>query len=177
LVKKENVSYVSFDLTWSVEKMTEAFKGIDVLIFAAGSQGKNLLQVDLDGAIKTVIAAENAHVSRYLMVSAVYADEPAKWPESMTDYYITKHYADEWLKRTNLDFVILQPVTLTNDEEVTSIQLTKPNEKASKTITRSTVAAVLAALVEETDISRTTLVLSEGSKELNTAFQEWAKEE
>lgn len=75
LVKKENVSYVSFDLTWSVEKMTEAFKGIDVLIFAAGSQGKNLLQVDLDGAIKTVIAAENAHVSRYLMVSAVYADE------------------------------------------------------------------------------------------------------
>ena len=35
-------------------------------------------------------------------------------------------------KRTNLDFVILQPVTLTNDEEVTSIQLTKPNEKASK---------------------------------------------
>lgn len=36
LVKKENVSYVSFDLTWSVEKMTEAFKGIDVLIFAAG---------------------------------------------------------------------------------------------------------------------------------------------
>ena len=95
----------------------------------------------------------------------------------MTDYYITKHYADEWLKRTNLDFVILQPVTLTNDEEVTSIQLTKPNEKASKTITRSTVAAVLAALVEETDISRTTLVLSEGSKELNTAFQEWAKEE
>mgnify|MGYP002708686159 CR=1 FL=1 len=118
-----------------------------------------------------VIAAENAHVSRYLMVSAVYADEPAKWPESMTDYYITKHYADEWLKRTNLDFVILQPVTLTNDEEVTSIQLTKPNEKASKTITRSTVAAVLAALVEETDISRTTLVLSEGSKELNTAFK------
>lgn len=89
LVKKENVSYVSFDLTWSVEKMAEAFKGIDVLIFAAGSQGKNLLQVDLDGAIKTVIAAENAHVSRYLMVSAVYADEPAKWPESMTDYYLS----------------------------------------------------------------------------------------
>ena len=34
----------------------------------------------------------------YLMVSAVYADEPAKWPESMTDYHITKHYADEWLE-------------------------------------------------------------------------------
>ena len=42
-----------------------------------------------------------------------------------------------------LDFVILQPVTLTNDEEVTSIQLIRLNEKASKTITRSTVAAVL----------------------------------
>ena len=107
-----------------------------------------------------MLPSESTRVVREISVSSTRAASTAATVErvivfdaSMTDYYITKHYADEWLKRTNLDFVILQPVTLTNDEEVTSIQLTKPNEKASKTITRSTVAAVLAALVEETDIS------------------------
>lgn len=74
LIKDSNVSYVSFDLTWTPEEMAQSFKGSDVLIFTAGSQGKNLLQVDLDGAIKTMIGAEIANVFRYLMISAVFAD-------------------------------------------------------------------------------------------------------
>ncbi|WP_165003819.1 MULTISPECIES: NAD(P)-binding oxidoreductase [unclassified Enterococcus] len=170
IVKEENVSYVPFNLTWTPEEMAEAFKGSDAVIFTAGSQGKNLLQVDLDGAIKTIIAANIVNISRYVMVSAVFAEDRTKWPESMTDYYITKHYADEWLKRTDLDYVILQPVTLTNDEKITPIQLTKPGEPASKTITRQTVAAVLAKLVDTPEISRTTLVLSEGSEEIAEAL-------
>ena len=89
------------------------------------------------------------------MISAAFADNREKWPESMTDYYITKYYADEWLKnQTSLDYVILQPVALTNDEEVTSIQLTKPDEKPAQSITRKTVAEVLAALVDQPNISK-----------------------
>ena len=89
-----------FDLTWTPEKMAQSFKGSDVLIFTAGSQREKPLQVDLDGAIKTMIGAEIANVSRYLMISAVFADDRSKWPESMIDYYITKHYADEWLQES-----------------------------------------------------------------------------
>lgn len=174
---EENIAYVPFDLTWSSEKMAEAFQESELVIFAAGSQGKNLLQVDLDGAIKTMIAAEQANISRYLMISAAFADNREKWPESMTDYYITKYYADEWLKnQTSLDYVILQPVALTNDEEVTSIQLTTPDEKPAQSITRKTVAEVLAALVDQPNISKTTVVLSEGSATVSDAIKQLVEE-
>lgn len=174
LVKDSNVCYVSFDLTWTPEKMAQSFKGSDVLIFTAGSQGKNLLQVDLDGAIKTMIGAEIANVSRYLMISAVFADDRSKWPESMIDYYITKHYADEWLKnRTSLDYVIIQPVSLTNDEEVTPVQLAKPTEETAKTISRKTVATVLTALVDQPEIKKTTIVVSEGKDDLSSTLKNW----
>lgn len=167
LVEANNVTYVSFDLTWTVEEMSNTFKKIDTVIFAAGSQGKNLLQVDLDGAIKTIRAAEQAAVKRYLMISAVFADNPANWPDSMIDYYITKHYADEWLKnQTTLDYVIIQPVTLTNEEKVSHIQLTAPGEQAAKTISRQTVAAFLSQLVDTSAFSRKTIVLSEGTEEI-----------
>ncbi|MCT4340366.1 SDR family oxidoreductase [Enterococcus durans] len=173
-VKDSNVSYVSFVLTWTPEEMAQSFKGSDVLIFTAGSQGKNLLQVDLDGAIKTMIGAEIANVSRYLMISAVFADDRSKWPESMIDYYITKHYADEWLKnRTSLDYVIIQPVSLTNDEEVTPVQLAKPTEETAKTISRKTVAAVLTALVDQPEIKKTTIVVSEGKDDLSSTLKNW----
>ncbi len=178
LVKDANVNYVSFDLTWTPEKMAQAFKGSELLIFTAGSQGKNLLQVDLDGAIKTMIGAEIANVSRYLMISAVFADDRSKWPESMIDYYITKHYADEWLKNhTSLDYVIVQPVSLTNDEEVTSVQLAKPAEQTAKTISRKTVAAVLSALIEQPEITKTTIVVSKGNQDLSSALRNWCKGE
>jgi len=135
------------------------------------------LQIDLDGAIKTMIAAESAHVSRYFMISAVFAEDRSKWPDSMIDYYITKHYADEWLKQqTTLDYVIIQPVSLTN-EEVTTVQLAKPTEATAKTVSRQTVAAVLTALVEQPTITKTTLVLSEGTQEISTALQQIVEEE
>ena len=40
LVKKENVSYVSFDFNLVRGKMTEAFQRHRCINFAAGSQGK-----------------------------------------------------------------------------------------------------------------------------------------
>lgn len=178
LISSKNVSYVSFDLTWTTEEMARVFEGNELIIFTAGSQGKNLLQIDLDGAIKTMIAAEMAGVPRYFMISAVFADDRSKWPDTMTDYYITKHYADEWLKhQTSLDYVIIQPVSLTNDEKVTAIQLVKPSDKTAETVSRKTVASVLTGLVDQPKISKTTLVLSEGTQDLATAFQQVIEEE
>lgn len=178
LVKSKNVTYVSFDLTWTAEEMAHVFKGNELIIFTAGSQGKNLLQIDLDGAIKTMIAAEMTNVHRYFMISAVFADDRSKWPDTMIDYYITKHYADEWLKhQTSLDYVILQPVSLTNDEEITPIQLVKPLDKVAETVSRKTVASVLTALVDQPSISKITLVLSEGNQDLTTAFHQVLEEE
>lgn len=174
-VKSENVSYVSFDLTNTVEELATTFKKAqtDILIFAAGSQGKSLLQVDLDGAIKTMIAAEQANVARYFMVSAVFADTREKWPASMTDYYISKHYADEWLmNRTPLDYVIVQPVTLTNDA-ATKVKLVKPSEEFTPKVSREMIADVLVSLIEHPEITKTTLVVSDGEDTVEDALADW----
>ena len=37
-------------------------------------------------------------------------------PESFAPYVAAKHYADEWLKDTDLDYTIVHPGGLTNDE-------------------------------------------------------------
>ncbi|HAJ54082.1 MAG TPA: nucleoside-diphosphate sugar epimerase, partial [Lactobacillus sp.] len=55
---QKNFRAVELNLAWPVSRLTELFAGHDAIIFAAGSRGKDLLGVDLDGAIKTMKAAE-----------------------------------------------------------------------------------------------------------------------
>lgn len=167
----ENLHYISFDLTESIPKMIEAFTGIDQIIFAAGSRGRSLLQVDLDGAVKTMIAAETAGVERYLLVSAANADNRNHWPASMLDYYIAKHYADEWLKnQTNLVYTIIQPVTLTNNPGTGNISLNRPMVNAHGNVSREDVASLLTALVDH-PLPHETIVVSGGTVAINDAIQ------
>ena len=75
-----------------VEKIAEAMKGFDAVVFTAGSGGKTgpdkTLAVDLDGAVKTMIAAEKMGVKRYVMVSAYLADDRSRWEASgIKPYY------------------------------------------------------------------------------------------
>lgn len=126
----ENVEPTLFDLTSSPEDMTTAFKQSDAeaIVFSAGSGGATgddmTLSIDLDGAIKTMIAAKNSGIQRYVMVSAFGADDRSLWPNSgLPGYYVAKHYADEYLKNSGLDYTILRPTALTNEPETRKITL------------------------------------------------------
>lgn len=107
------------DLEGSVEELVKAMDGCDAVIFTAGSGGhtgadKTLL-VDLDGAIKTVEAAEQAKVGRYIMVSALQAHNRENWNPKIRHYYAAKHYADKALLQSGLTYTIVRPGGLTND--------------------------------------------------------------
>lgn len=140
--KDKNVSHVKIDLTASLKTITKAIpKDIDAIYFVSGSGGKNLLQVDLHGAIKTMQAAENAGINRYLMLSSVFALDPRRWNEEflkdLTDYNIAKHYADNWLiKNTKLDYTILQPGVLEEKEGSGRIEVNveKPGSNAIENV-------------------------------------------
>lgn len=140
--KDKNASHVKIDLTASLETITKAIpKDIDAIYFVSGSGGKNLLQVDLHGAIKTMQAAENAGINRYLMLSSVFALDPKRWNEEwlkdLTDFYIAKHYADNWLiKNTKLDYTILQPGLLEEKEGSGRIEVNveKPGSNAIENV-------------------------------------------
>ncbi|MDW7615215.1 NAD(P)H-binding protein [Peribacillus simplex] len=112
-----NVRYVHIDLLASSEVIAEHMYDAEAIFFVAGSRGKDLLKIDLNGAVKVMRAAENKKVNRFIMLSSVFALNQDKWNESflkdLTNYNIAKHFADHWLiNNTKLDYTILQPGVL-----------------------------------------------------------------
>ena len=55
--------------------------------------------------------------SAHIIVSAAGSDDRAFWDKAdMKPYYVAKHYADEMLKHSNLNYTILRPVMLTDND-------------------------------------------------------------
>ncbi|MDO3693711.1 NAD(P)H-binding protein [Wenyingzhuangia sp. chi5] len=138
LFSNQNYTQISLDLLGEIEEIQEKIPNhIDAIYFVSGSRAKNLLALDLHGAIKTMKIAENKNIKQYIMLSAVFSLETNKWKEEgfdeLKDYYIAKHYADEWLIRnTNLNYTILQPSALTETTGTGKIEvdIQHPGENA-----------------------------------------------
>src|SRR5699024_12821901 len=102
--------------------IVKAGEGCDAIVFTAGSgphTGKDkTLMIDLDGAVKTIEAAKRAGIKRYVMISSFDTTREAiqEAPESFAPYVVAKHYADEWIRATDLDYTIIHRAALTNDE-------------------------------------------------------------
>ncbi|WP_068501043.1 SDR family oxidoreductase [Paenibacillus kribbensis] len=117
--EKQGVETVLADLEGTVESITEAAKGCDAIVFTAGSGGKTgydkTLLIDLDGAGKTIEAAEKAGIDRFIMVSAIQANNRKNWHDNILPYYIAKHYADRVLESSSLNYTIIRPGILLNE--------------------------------------------------------------
>ncbi|WP_261805543.1 SDR family oxidoreductase [Lapidilactobacillus luobeiensis] len=170
--KQTNVDYVAFDLNWSEAKMATTLSHHDVVIFTAGSAGRELLKIDLDGAVKTMNATEKAGIKRYFLVSSVDANHPEKWSGSLHDYFIAKHYADEWLThRTDLDYVIIRPVALTNEVGSGAVDLDHHSD-LSASVSRDNVADLLVKLVHRPELKQLEITVSDGGQALDQAIDE-----
>lgn len=110
--EKENVTTILADLE---NDLTEAVKNVDKVIFAAGSGGEDIIQVDQEGAKRLVDAAKTAKVKKYVMLSSMGTDDPSSIPQ-IEDYLKAKHNAEEYLKISGLDYSIVRPGALTNDD-------------------------------------------------------------
>lgn len=127
LFEANNYSQIALDLEKSAKDISKEIpSGIEAVYFVSGSRGKDLLNVDLHGAIKSMQAAEMAGIKRYVMLSTIYSLQPTAWDTSadLYDYMIAKHYADQWLiKNTDLAYTILQPGALTENEGTGEVEL------------------------------------------------------
>lgn len=159
------VESIVADLTLSVKELTELFEGFDAIVFTAGSGGSTgydkTLEVDLDAAVKTMKAAENAGVNSYLMVSVAGADDRPSWESSpIKPYMIAKHYADRALKNTDLNYTIVRPGSLTDEDGNGRITSDVKNAK-SRSIPREDVAtAITHSLVNNLAIRKTVEMVS-----------------
>ena len=140
------------DLEDDIDAIAKAAKDVDAIVFTAGSgphTGKDkTIMVDLDGAVKTIEAAKNANVKRFVMISSFDTTREAIQgaSSSFAPYVIAKHYADEWLRDTNLDYTIIHPGALTNDKGTGKIEAASTVERGE--VPREDIARVIAACLE-----------------------------
>ena len=129
--------------------IANAVGSADVVIFAAGagpgSGPARKRTMDRDGAVKLIDAARNNGIRRYIMISAIHAEEP-RGDEVFRTYLRAKSEADEALRGSGLDYTIVQPGRLTNDASTGIVQVaaTLPSGE----IPRADVAAVVAQVVD-----------------------------
>lgn len=149
LFKDPNYEQINLDITGP---LTAIEKGIpentDAIIFVSGSRGKDLLQVDLHGAVKTMQAAENKGIKRYVMLSALFSLQPDKW-YTIIDYYTAKHFADLYLmNQTKLDYTIVQPGYLAETAGNGKIQVNEEKLDIKGQVSVSSVALTLKATLK-----------------------------
>lgn len=111
---------------FDVEKATQDdFAGVfadhDAVVWAAGAGGGNpdrTYAVDRDAAIASIDAAQKAGATRYIMISYLGSSLDHGVPEdnSFYPYAQSKALADEHLMESDLDWTILGPGALTDDE-------------------------------------------------------------
>ena len=159
----------------SIDEIAGAIKGFDAVVFTAGSGGKTgydkTLEVDLDGAVKSMIAAEKVGVKRFVMVSAVHADNRERWEESkIKPYYIAKHFADKELQRTSLDYTILRPVRLTDEPGTGKVTLNSRPEGVQKTIPREDVATTILEVLDHPGTGGKIMAMSTGETPIAEAI-------
>ncbi len=142
--EKENVSTVVADLEGD---LSQATKNIDKVIFAAGSKGKDVIGVDQEGAKKLIDAAKNAGVGKFVMLSALGADNPSV-SDALEDYLKAKQNADNYLKDSGLNYSIVRPGALTDEGSTGKIQLKEKLEKQGS-ISRADVAKTLVEVLED----------------------------
>ena len=141
--EKENVATVLGDLE---EDLNEAVKGADKVIFAAGSGGKKVVEVDQEGAKRFTDAAKNAGAEKFVMLSSMGADNPSIGGE-LEDYLKAKGNADDYLQKSGLDYTIVRPGALTNEEGSGKIQLKEKLEE-QESISRANVAQTLVEVLD-----------------------------
>jgi uncharacterized protein YbjT (DUF2867 family) len=146
------------------DDIARCVRGADAVVFAAGagpgSGPERKRTVDLGGALKLLAAARQVGARRYVMVSAIGADDPSAGSESMRPYLEAKAEADRRLADSGLDWTIVRPGGLT-DAPGTGRVLVTDDMSVRGEVPREDVARVLAAVLGDPgSIGKTFVVVS-----------------
>lgn len=130
---------------------SEAMRGCDAVVFTAGSGPHTgpdkTIDVDQDGAIRLVDTAKAMGIKRFIMVSSMRAEEPEKGPEKLQHYLRAKRNADEHLKNSGLNYTIVRPGRLTNEDGTGKVAVSERLASFAE-IPRQDVARVLLAVLD-----------------------------
>ncbi|MGM0833500.1 MAG: SDR family oxidoreductase [Pseudomonadota bacterium] len=151
-----------------------AFEGCDQVVFTAGSGPHTgpdkTLMIDLFGAIRAADVASQKGLSRYIMVSAMRAENPLEAPEKLRPYMAAKFAADAHLRNSDLPHVILKPGRLT-DETASRQFASSVDEAGDNQISRANVAHALLHVVQAASIINQEYTLLDGKRSIEEIVQ------
>ena len=136
----------------SVDDLVPVLNGADAVVFAAGagpgSGSARKDTVDRDAAILLADAALAAGVRRYVMVSAIRADEGDPDSDDVFQVYLrAKGAADAYVREQDLDWTIVRPGRLTDDAGTGQVRLGPDVEYGE--VPRADVAATLLGVLDD----------------------------
>jgi nucleoside-diphosphate-sugar epimerase len=133
------------------DDVAEAVGGAEAVVFAAGagpgSGASRKRTMDLGGALKLIDAARERGIRRYLMVSALgAANPPPEGGDVFGEYLRAKAEADEALRTSGLEYTIVRPGGLTDEEPSGLVHAGERLDRGE--IPRADVAAVVLACLD-----------------------------
>jgi len=148
-----------------------ALAGSDAVVFAAGAGPGSGIErkytVDQGAADLSAAAAQAAGVSRFLQVSSMGTDQPPQDEDVFSHYLRAKAAAEQFLRDTDLDYLIVRPGRLTDEPATGHVALAQQVPRSS--VPRADVAAVLVTLLEQPMLRRETLELVSGDDPIAAA--------
>lgn len=158
-------------------ELAQALEGHDAVVWSAGAGGGNPARtyaVDRDAAIRSMDAAAEAGVKRYVMVSYIGAAKDHGVPEDhpFFAYAEAKAAADDYLRSTDLDWTVLGPGTLTNEPATGLIETDPANPGNGTETSRANVALVTAAVLELPGTIHRTIRFKDGTDDVVDALTE-----
>lgn len=136
------------------EDISAAVGEADAVLFAAGagpgSGAARKWTVDRDGALKLIDAAKRNGIPRFVMISAMNAEQP-RGGEVFQVYLRAKAEADAALRSSGLDYTIVRPGRLTDEQERGLVAIAPELPRGD--IPRADVASVLVHVLENPSTS------------------------
>ncbi|MFG6147155.1 SDR family oxidoreductase [Halobacillus sp. B23F22_1] len=150
-----------------------AIKGMDAVIFAAGSGSstgpEQTKAVDRDGAINLIKHTENLGIKKFVMLSAMNADDSSEASGNFKVYLDMKREADEYLRGTELDYTIVRPGALTDDEGTTKIKVGEKVERGE--VPRADVAKTMITCMQYQNAYHKTFEMISGDTQIEEALK------
>ena len=173
LFNDDNYIQLDLDITAKKEAIQHQIEqDIDAVYFVAGSGGKDVLEVDLHGAVKTMQAVEDKGIKRYIMLSTVFSLDTSKWDSpgiaDLKEYYNCKHYPDQWfVNNSSLDYTIVQAGAL--KELAATGKITINDDNAGENSIED-VATTLAAVLDADNTTKKVFSMHNGETVINEAI-------
>jgi uncharacterized protein YbjT (DUF2867 family) len=172
-VRAAGVDPVACDLEHAtVDQIAAAVGGSGAVVFAAGagpgSGAARKLTMDRDGAIK-LLDATGPDSSRYVMLSAIGAEEPPDGDDVFSVYLRAKAGADAAIMASDRDWTIVRPGGLTNDAGTGRVRIDAAPFRGE--IPRDDLAVLLAGVLHDPRARRQILYVNGGHEPIDQALE------